>query len=591
MKLEIQKISVKNFLSVGSQPILLTYEKGIHKVSGSIEGTSIRNGVGKSLLFIDALVFAFYGKSIRDLNLEEMINAINGKECLVIVWFKLNNIEYRLERGLKPGIFELYKEDIKQDKIGSKPKAQKELEYILGISYKSFINMITLNINSSQPFFKMSSSDKRQLLEDILNLSVYGDMFEYIKKSYNDSKNNKKVLTTEFTSLVEIYKNKLDTYKKIKEHKETFEKTKKEKLNELNEKLNTQEVKKSSLLIENIDYNKKIDDLDDELTSLNTKNTEILTNIKRNIKDKEENETKLNNLTKTPICPICNTPTNDSHVEEFKTELKVKIINLTTSITHMEKESKIISNKIKSISSNKTSIKEKINDQNKIKKEYDKLLIEIENTHKEIKEVESSSFIMTDVVTKEEVIKAKSIATIKKEELNKESENMKYAERLKNILGDKGIKNYIIRKILPILNKKMNEYLSVMNANYTIKFDEELNETLKHRNCNVFTYNNFSSGERKRLDLALMFTLIEISKLRRSIDCNILVLDEVLDSSLCADGTELFLNFMKNGFKNNYPDLCTYVITHNSNITENFFDSIIELKKVNSFTKLHNIKK
>jgi DNA repair exonuclease SbcCD ATPase subunit len=161
MKFEFEKVYVKNFLSIGANPIILEYQKGVHAVMGKVIGSTTTNGVGKSTLFSDAVIFGLYGKSIRGVKMDNLVNSINEEECVVKVWLKINDIPYRIERGIKPGFLKIYKNDNDEAQELSKPETQKKLDKILSISYTSFKNLITLNINSSKPFFDMKADEKR----------------------------------------------------------------------------------------------------------------------------------------------------------------------------------------------------------------------------------------------------------------------------------------------------------------------------------------------------------------------------------------------------------------------------------------------
>lgn len=592
MKLYFEKIKVRNFLSVGSQPVELEYQSGIHLVTGKINGKTVRNGVGKSMLFTDAVVFGLFGKSIREVNMDQMVNSIVGEKCEVTLWFKLNGVPYRIERGIKPGYLRIFKNDepVTKEK-GNKTKEQKDFERKLGVTYTTFKNMITQNINSSKPFFDMSASERRGFLEDIVNLNVYGKMFELAKTDFNDARNRKKVLEAEFKSAKKIFEDKLSTYKKVQVKKDSFEVEKESEISELEDKLSELEDRKSKISVPDKDYEtikEKIATRLQEIAGERAKHNQI---IESNNSDIRKNLKKIEKIEENPVCSICGTPTDSDHVKEHIEELQNEIQEYESNCVVAEEALGDLDEEYKSLKTKLIKAKSAAQKVSELRRELEKVESNINHTQKKLDEVRDREFDLSDVVTKEEVAKAKKQALIKKKELNDEAVNMVYGQRIKEILGDKGIKNYIIRKILPVLNKKMNEYLAMLNATYSIHFDEQLQETMKSRNIQKFNYKSFSSGEKKRIDLALMFTLIVIAKTRSSIDCNILILDEVLDTSLCSDGTESFMTFLKTTFKQNYPDLCTYVVTHKSDITEDNFDTVVELEKVNEFTKLAKIKK
>ena len=593
MKLKVQKVSVKNFLSVGSNEVVLDYRTGFHAVMGKVVGKETSNGVGKSALFTDGLVFGLYGKSIRGLKMDEMLNSVIGEKCVVKVWIKINEVEYRVERGIKPGFLRVYKGDADEpEELGAKKETQKNFETILGVTYTSFINMITLNINTSESFFKMDAKDKRQLLEDIMNLSVYGRMFDTIKKDFNESRNNKKVLDEKFRSAKDLFTEKKETYNKIEEYKTNFESDKSNDLKELNEKLEDLKTKKSEYesKIPDKDFKAILSNIQAKMGTIKEDLAKITTNISNNTENRDKKQSKLNKIQKNPICPLCNTPADNEHVQEHINELKSDIESLNESNENLSTSKKSLNEQYKDLRTKADKAEAAIEKVETLTGKLASVNSDITNTEENIKKTEEREFDVKDVITKEEVGKAMKRAKISKKELDDEAINMVYGAKLKEIFGDKGIKNYIIRKVLPTLNKKMNEYLSMLNATYTIKFDEELKESLKSRSCDQFSYNNFSDGEKKRIDIALMFTLLDIAKTRSSIDCNVFILDEILDSSMCSDGISTLITFLKTDFKQKYPNLCTYIITHKSEIREDNFDTIVELVKENSFTRIDNIK-
>lgn len=579
-------------MSVGSVPVEMEYSKGLNLVTGKIAGKSIRNGAGKSALFVDAIIFALFGKSIRGANMEDMINSINKEKCLVKLWLEINDVPYRIERGIKPGflhIFENNKDKAKE--FGNKGKTQEYLETKLCLTLTTVKNLIALNINSSKAFFKMTTSEKRTLIEDIMSLKIYGKMFEIIKSEYNDSKNNKKVIEANYKSSRSLYQDKLEIYKKAKEIQENFLKEKDEELEKLNTELENLIKEKDKIKIPTKNYDELKEKIKDTLI---VKIRERIATNKQIIRDTyntiSKKEYEIDNLDSTPICPFCFNPTNTEHSEKHKEQEREEIKSLQEKLKKCKSNVEKLDKKKEEFNEKLKKINALISKQNVLKEKQQKLITKIDNLKVKISNVEEKELDISNVVTEDDVEKAKNKYLIIKKELDDENVNMVYASRMKEILGEKGIKNYIIRKILPVLNKKVNEYLSMMNASYTIRFDEQLNETIRYRNCTPLRYCSFSSGEKKRIDVAFMFTIFDIAKSRHSVDCNILILDEVLDSSVCSDGTDSFLTFLKTVFKVKYPDLCTYIITHKVTVSEDTFDALIKIKKENEFTKLEEVK-
>jgi DNA repair exonuclease SbcCD ATPase subunit len=599
MKIKFKKIRLKNFMSIGASPVDLEYVSGLHAIVAKLSSNGTTNGQGKSNIGIDGLVFALFGKSIRNLNLKEMINNINQAECEVTVWFSLDDVNWRVERGLAPDYLRLINEDNEEsDKDDSKEDSakkitQQKINSLLGISYKSFINSITLNINYSKPFFKLDLSEKRQILEDVMNLVVYGRMFEKIKKQLNEYKVEKRVLESELKSFTDLYKTKLHTYEKLEEKRRAFEVEKDTQIKLLQKSIqgntNKIEVFKAKIPNKNFkdikeSFSKRKDEIIQIISDLNSEINSMESSVIKNKKDYEI-------ILKNPICPFCKTPTEESshtqsHLKKLKNEIE------TTEKILVEKTAKKVEQQesLKDIKEKITKIDDAIEKVKQLQEVISRLEAIKEEEEKQLDIAYKKEFSMDSLITKEEVEAAKLKVEEKEQNYNEVCSNMNYSDYVKEILGDQGVKKYIIKKIIPLLNKKTNEYLSLFKAKYSLSFDSELNETFKSRNREERTYNGFSSGEQKRIDLAFMFALLDVAKQQSSIDSNILILDEIIDSSICSNGIHQLMSFLKNEFKKAYPDMCVYIISHKAEITEDHFNSIITIKKDNEFTKIDSIR-
>lgn len=594
MKLKIKKVNAKNFLSIGSNEVEFDYESGIHAVIGKpiLEGTT--NGVGKSTLFSDAITFGLYGKCMKDLKVNEVLNSIVQEKCVVKVWFEANGVDYMVERGIKPGFLRIFKEDNEEpEEYGGKKETQYKLESILGVAYGSFINMISLNTNSSTPFFRMTALEKRQLLEDIMNLSVYGKMFEICKKEYNESRQLKKVLTVEYKLLRDNTKELIEKYKKIDKYKKEFEVKKQNDIQASQHKIEILTTKLDELTqkLDHKDYNDLMSKIKSKRSEVNEKKIKISSSMSTSINEIKRLTKRIADIEANPVCPICSTETTSEHVIEHINDLKQEIKKQEALVDKYNNYKVKIEAALKELGSKADKVEALKDDVDEAKREISNISKDISYEENTLKNIENRSLDIGEIISKNEVLNSKKKLQIKKNELDAETINMTYGSHLKNVLGDKGIKNYVIRKILPVLNTKMNEYLQMMKASYSILFDENLSEQIKYRACDTLSYNNCSSGEQKRIDLALMFTLLDIAKARSSVDCNVLVLDEVLDSSMCSDGVNCLMDFLRGKFKTKHPDLCTYVITHRPEIKEDNFDSIVVIEKENSFTKVAEIRK
>lgn len=600
MKLIFEKISLKNFMSVGAVPLVLEYTRGLNAIVAKPNLSSdTTNGQGKSILGIDALVFALFGKSIRGLNLKEMVNNINQAECEVTLWFSVDGVKWRIERGIAPDYLRIIKEDKDEDEKpdeeeSAKKRTQSKINALLSISYTSFINSITLNINYSKPFFKLTAAEKRQVLEDVLNIVVYGKMFEKTKKEYNSFKEDKRVFESELRSAKELFADKKSTFEKLEQEKQQFEQTKKENIQKASDEVVEYKNKLDKLngKIPSTDFDAIKTKLNDAKDKINEKISET-NNKYENIKGEISRKTnEIEELKSNPICHFCKTPIDSSehtqkHIEKLNSEIAEKEVLLPK----IEEGKQLLKTKLAEIKSKITKADDAIEKIAKLQKIVDDLKNRISSGNKKIEEETQKTFSISAIVSQDDLDKLEAKVKQKETDYNEVCEKMRYYDFIKDILGDQGIKKYIIKKVIPLLNKKTNEYLSLFKAKYTLAFDGDLNEKFKMRNREDRTYNSFSAGQQKRIDLAFMFALLDVAKQQSSIDSNILILDEIIDSSICSTGIMHLINFLKIDFMKKYPDMAVYIISHKSEVSEDNFNSIITVKMDNEFTKIDSIKK
>jgi DNA repair exonuclease SbcCD ATPase subunit len=590
MKLQLKKISLKNFLSVGAQPLIFEYQPGLHAVFGKVVGQDTNNGVGKSTITTDAIIFAFYGVSLRNLNIEQMVNSINQSECEVTIWFALNDVNYRIERGINPNYLRFINEDnpdANQEK--AKKETQRDINEKLGISFTSFVNRITLNINYSKPFFRLTAAERREIFEDMMNISIYGKMLEAARKDYNEAKHNLRVAGSELKAAEETLSDKISTKKRLDDYKSSFEEQKAADLKRLVDEL-SEKTKTLAELKEKIPKT----DFEELKTKGNTLKEKLLesinsydSKIKLNRSEIEKINKKVSLIKSNPVCPVCNSPTE--HAESHVLELEAESKTLENEIVELQKNREGDSTKLVDVRAKIKKVDDGISNYNKLMNNISVLETTIGSIESQIKKVQDKQVDLKNIITDDDIEQARVRVSVRKSEHEEIEKQQLYADHLRDMLGDKGIKAYIIKRIVPVLNKKINEYLSIFKATYTISFDNELNETFKSRRRDVFTYNNFSAGEQKRIDLACMFALFDVAKAQNSIDCNVLILDEICDSSMCSDGIASLMSFMKTEFRKLNPDICVYVISHKPEISEDNFNTIIRLKKEGNFTKIDSI--
>lgn len=605
MRIDFHEVNVQNFLSFGNVPTNFTYRPGIHAVTGNlIPNTFIRNGIGKTSLIAESLTFLLYGKTLRNINKDEIINTTNGDNCLVSGIFSMGEKTYKVERGIKPTYLKIWEKNTtkwkndpdswtKEEEIqlDSLKHTQALLEEKVTISFTCFTNMIVLDSNHSKPFLEMDPKDKRSVLEDILSLSIYGRMSDKAKVKHLDAKSDITVLENDL-------KNAINSFSITKEKRESllnetmkFETEKQKRIetltNELNEHIKSKNKIEDKIKGLNFEEQRKIakQDLSNIETQINSINKEKF-EMKKELEMNNEVLTKLDH---NETCPLCKTPTNSPLISEYISLLRTKVESLSSRIQEISnKYSDILENKINLINKIEKldeNIEKLQNAINKIKE----LDFSIKMCNENIEHEKNRKLEIHDIISESEYKQLEDCVNKAEEKFNNAQKDFKYNKFIRGLLGEDGVRKYVTMKVLPLLNKKVNYYLTMLGSDYNITFDSELKERLIARNKDTRSYSSFSGGEKKRIDLALLLSLMDVSKERNSIDTNILVLDEILDSSLDTVGAESFLQHLKNGFKAICPDKCIYIISHKKELGEETFDSIIHLVKKNGFTSIDKV--
>lgn len=569
MSILMKAVRWKNFLSTGNNFTEIKLNK--HKTT-SISG---ENGSGKTTM-LDAIVFALFGKAYRNINIPQLPNSINKKDCMVELYFNIGENEYKIRRGLAPKIFEIYKNKILIDQDSKSKDYQRMLEeQILRMNYKSFCQVVILGSTNYIPFMRLTAAERRSVVENLLDINVFSTMNTLLK--------GKKSLLNEQLRVIEgkmeILKEKIDLQKdhiklmenqKIKKEQETGNKQK--ELNDKKNKLSSE----IEILEKNIEENlNKILYKDKEQNVLNTLTSDLLLLSKSISKIEKE----INSIEKLSTCFVCSQDVDD----EVKEKLKL------TKIQELDKQNKDFS----TIEESLNKLKEKI-------KKYDDIQEILKKDRSELSEAKASiraidqqlndiKVSVTDIAQEEiDALKQKmNIYIDQGKELIKEKQeikdNLHYYKIALYLLKDSGIKSKIIKHYLPIMNKVINRYLSEMNFFVQFELDEEFKETIKSRNRDIFSYENFSEGEKRKIDLALLFAWRKISQVKNSLNCNLLIFDEILDGSLDDNATKLLLSILE--MIDNDSNI--FVISHKSkDILQDKFENNIMFKKKKNFSKI-----
>tara|TARA_Y100000389_G_scaffold199545_1_gene238135 strand:- start:7131 stop:8843 length:1713 start_codon:yes stop_codon:yes gene_type:complete len=569
--IHFKKVEWKNFLSTGQTPIEIDLDKSPTTL---IIG---KNGSGKSTL-LDALCFALFNRPFRIIKKDQIVNSINDSDCEVKVSFSVGTKNYTVIRGIKPNKFEIYDGDTLVNQDASNVDYQKYLEQnIMKLNYRSFIQVVLLGSSSYEPFMKMKPRYRRDVVEEILDIKVFTQM-DLILRSQQSELTKKVIEVRHSCDLIDSrHALQYEHYESLRrrtgeaegrsrtkiEQNQEADRLYRLKLKEIDEKI----AKHQAIVEQKPKVTKKVN----ELSKLEAKIENNLNNHKKTLSFFEEHDD----------CPVCtqNIPSElkDKKITEEKQtidklekglqELTGEIVKVESKVTEMDAVSKKIQDLNVEVAKINTSLSE-------LKKHSDSISEDIET----LDDGESSEQLEKELEQlKEDLKKAKS-------ELTSVTEEKDYVDVVREILSDKGARANIIKKYLPIMNNLINKYLQDMDFFVSFHLDEEFNETVKSRNRDKFNYNNFSEGEKMRIDLALLFTWRSIAKLKNSTNTNLLILDEIFDSSLDGQGTEDFFKII-GALKNEN----VFIISHKGDILFDKFTNIVSFEKEHNFTRLQNV--
>jgi DNA repair exonuclease SbcCD ATPase subunit len=564
-----RKIKWKNLLSTGNHFTEIQFDKS---PSTLIVGS---NGAGKSTM-LDALCFVLFGKPFRSVNKPLLLNSINGKDCLVEVEFNSGNKHYKIIRGIKPNVFEIWQDGEMINQDAAVRDYQEYLEkFILKLNYKSFTQIVILGSASFTPFMQLSASDRRAIIEELLDIQVFSAMNNILKDKITMNKDA--TITKKYD--IDLTEQKYSLQKKhIDELKQNNEDKVKEYEGEINGSANT-----ISTLAEQI-----------ELFSNEVRQLQILVNAKAETEAKVKKITKLesqieSNLSKfrkdinffqhNDDCPTCRQAIAMEFKEKELTLLGTKVTECDHGLQELEKKLLAEQSKLNSISETQKKIQElqiEIATKNTTITETNKYIKRLEKQIEDLKLNKSS----TDKEEQELSIINESLSQLK-QHLRTLIDEKTYYEVASGLLKDTGIKTKIIKQYLPIINKLVNKYLASFDFFVNFNLDESFKETIKSRHRDDFTYDSFSEGEKQKIDLALLFSWRAVAKLKNSANTNLLILDEVFDSSLDANGTEYLMTILQMLEGTN-----VFVISHKGDILQDKFRNVIRFEKVKNFSRI-----
>lgn len=569
-----ESLKWKNFLSTGNTftEVNLT-EHPTTLVVG-------HNGAGKSTM-LDALSFALFGKSHRNISKPQLVNSINNKDCLVEVMFTVSGARFKIVRGIKPATFEIWKNGVMINQDSHSKEYQKILEQnILKLNHKSFHQIVVLGSSSFVPFMQLTAQHRREVIEDLLDINVFSKMNQILKEKNSILKD----AVREIQYKVDLQSNKIETQKKYIQD-----------INKINKDLKDQKLKSIA------DLREEMSDISHDNSSLTlkishqnaiwpTKQHKLQTKKQQLVQYDAQFKTDVKTIVKEAkffqdncTCPTCTQQISEDIKAEKLSKATTKAKELQSALNKLQDELDTTSKELLTVESNLEQIREW---QNKLSINTQAILRIESNVNTLLNEIENLTDTSSDIsVAKNDLESYVDQKTQLVEEKLTLSEQYQYNSVIAEMLKDTGIKTKIVRQYMPVINKLVNQYLQVLDFFVSFHLDEAFVETIKSRHRDSFSYDSFSEGEKQRIDLALLFTWRQIAKMKNSVATNLLILDETFDSSLDYEGVD---NLMKILYTLG-DDTNVYVISHKGDILEGKFANKIEFIKEKNFSKIKGI--
>ena len=562
--IKLKNIRFKNFLATGNRFAEVQLDKEPMML---IVG---KNGAGKSTL-IDALTYSLFGKPFKRINKSQLMNTVNEKDLLVEIEFSVGTSEWKVRRGIKPAIFEIYLNGKVINQDAKSTDYQKYLEEkVLKLNFKSFTQIVVLGSASFVPFMQLTTNDRRVIIEDILDIGIFSIMKSLVKDRSN-------ILNEELTDLeynIKLLQEKILLEEKYLKDLKLFSAKKRE--------LNLDKIKAIEKTITNI--NSEIEEHQETVLLMNhsihdqnsiLKKHKDLDNYKLQI---DKNLKKLNTentfFEDNENCPTCEQDIDETFKKNKLQQISNNIQDMNDGIDKLHKEMDKVTGRIDEI----TKCNNKIQDQETI----------ITRRYSDIQAHQTLISRLQEEISETNVDVDDNKKDLLESELNGQKDERlqyvvqrRYYDILSNILNDKGIKTKVIRKYLPVINKHVNMYLKDMDFFVNFQLDENFNETIKSRHRDDFSYYSFSEGEKRRIDISLLLTWRDIAAMRNSVNVNLLILDEVFDASLDQAGMDDLMKLFNVLKKTNL-----FVISHKLDILDDKFPAKIIVEKVNNFTQM-----
>ena len=564
-----QKIKWKNFLSTGDHWSEIDFTG---HTTNLVVGT---NGSGKSTM-LDALTFALFNKPFRKINKSQLMNSANERDCLVELEFSVNSRDYLVRRGMKPNVFDIEVNGNQMHRQADDRSNQKILEEnILKVNYKSFTQIVILGSSTFVPFMQLSGSNRREVIEDLLDIRIFSAMNNLIKDQIREKREKVRSLDLKKDNLKDKMTMQKNFIKELENRGKNNITTNKEKINLLISETDKYVTTNQNLELEVtglIEDQEKVTGAGKKLLKLN--------NLKGKLSNKVSTLTKEHKFfTDNTACPTCTQPIE----EEFRLN---RITDVQTKAKELKKGYKDLEETIKKEQDRERQFQQLSKEITKLNNDISQNNTHISVNQRQIRDLESEIQISTEQFknrnTEHEKLKEfKSNLKNTIDELAVQREDINHHDFAYSLLKDDGVKTKIIKKYLPFINQQVNRYLQLMDFYINFTLDEEFRETVKSPIHEDFSYSSFSEGEKMRIDLALLFTWREVARVKNSVNTNLLILDEIFDSSLDGFGTDEFLKIIRYIIKG----ANIFVISHKSDLNDKF-ENVIQFDKVKGFSKI-----
>jgi len=564
-----KSIKFKNFISTGNYWTQINFDRSNNTL---VVGT---NGAGKSTM-LDALCFVLFGKAFRNINKPQLVNSINQKDCVVEIELSIGTKQYRVVRGIKPNIFEIYLDGELLNQDAANKDYQEHLEkFILKLNYKSFTQIVILGSASFTPFMQLSTSDRRAIIEDLLDIQIFSTMNSVLRDKLMLNKESIVSNKTQY-ELVETKHGMQDNHiTTLKQNNDDMILVKQNEITNTLTHIETTQKNIDALNEEVATLQSSIDDtglVDGKIKKLNQLETQIESNLSKYKKD-------LKFFQHSDDCPTCHQSIPQDFKQQQITDLNGKITDRETGLTNIEKlilEQNSRINEIQSITKKIQLRQVNVASNNMSIVESNKYIGKLQQDIKQLSETKEDLFLETGKLLALKT-QLQELEASKKELIEEKT----YLDAASLLLKDTGIKTKIIKQYLPIINKLVNKYLASLDFFVNFNLDESFKETIKSRHRDEFSYASFSEGEKQRIDMALMLTWRAVAKLKNSTNTNLLILDEVFDSSLDNNGTEYLMSILQM-----LEDVNLFVISHKGDILQDKFRSVLRFEKVNNFSRI-----